>query len=206
MNFNREKFLSFYRNEPEIYSRANILWDSIFNALKTDSVCPTCNQHTDTVSPLVMLYILATIRIENGRDFLPKRENLNYSAQGLLTIFPKYFSPAQAQQFAFKPELIANRVYANRMGNGDESSGEGWKYRGANFLQFTGKDNWNTYGLNEQNCLDIQKGAEATVKYFRDRKIIEDCLRQDPTTVRRKVNGGSIGLKEFINVINTYNK
>lgn len=206
MNFNKQKFLSFYVNEPEIYFRAEKLWEALYTALKSDSTCPTCGSHTDTVNPLLMLYILATIRIENGRDFLPKRENLNYSAQGLLTIFPKYFTPQQAQQFANKPELIANRVYANRMGNGNETSGEGWRFRGANFLQFTGKDNWTTYGFNEQNCLDIQKGAEATVKYFKDRKIIEDCLRQDATTVRRKVNGGSNGLKEFINTINTYNK
>lgn len=204
--FNKQKFLSFYINEPEIYKRAEQLWDTIYNQLKTNSICPTCNQNTENVNPLIMLGILSTIRIESGRDFKPKRENLNYSAQGLLNIFARYFTPQLAQQYAYNPEMIANRVYANRMGNGDESSGDGWKYRGANFLQFTGKDNWEKYGLTDENCLDIKKGAEATVKYFRDRNIIDACLTQDWRRVRLLVNGGSIGLHEFIKIINTYNK
>lgn len=212
---NRDKFLSFYRNEPIIYENASKLWDAIYNILATDSNCPTCGQSTKTVDPNVMVGILATIRIESGRDFKPKRENLNYSAEGLLRTFPRYFTPQLAQQYAYKPEAIANRVYANRMQNGDEASGDGWRYSGVNFLQFTGKENWNKYGFTPENCLDIQKGAEATIQYFKDRGIIQDCINRDWRSVRKKVNGGNgidssikggttHGLNQFIKTIQAY--
>jgi putative chitinase len=68
-------------------------------------------------------------------------ENLNYSAEGLARTFPRYFTINEAQQYARNPERIANRVYANRMGNGDERSGDGWRYRGAGLIQLTGKNN-----------------------------------------------------------------
>ena len=69
-------------------------------------------------------------------------ENLNYSAEGLLKIFKKYFNATTAKQYARQPQEIANRVYANRMGNGPESCGDGWKYRGRWFFQITGKANY----------------------------------------------------------------
>lgn len=201
MSFSKEKFLGFYPGNVNVIK----IWDGLSNLLKTSGTCPTCGGHTEgAVDPLIMAGILATIRIESGRNFTPIRENLNYSAQGLLATFPRYFTPQQAQQYAYKPEMIANRVYANRMGNGDESSGDGWRYRGANFLQFTGKSNWDYYGFNETNCLDIDKGIEATVKYFKDRNIIQFCLNKDFKKVRQLVNGGTNGLPEFLKVINDY--
>ncbi len=87
-------------------------------------------------------YILATPMIETGGSFVPIVENLNYSAQGLLTTFKKYFTPAQAYACARQPQKIANRAYANRNGNGDEASGDGWKYRGRGFVQITGRANY----------------------------------------------------------------
>lgn len=87
-------------------------------------------------------YILATPMIETGGSFVPIVENLNYSEQGLLRTFPKYFSPADAKAYARQPQRIANRAYANRMGNGDEASGLGFRYRGRGFVQITGKDNY----------------------------------------------------------------
>ena len=73
-------------------------------------------------------------------------EGLNYSEAGLLKVFPKYFRTAEeAKAYARQPEKIANRVYSNRMGNGDEASGDGWKYRGRGLIQLTGKDNYQAF-------------------------------------------------------------
>lgn len=76
-----------------------------------------------------------------SNDFNVFVENLNYSEKGLLATFPKYFDAEQAKAYAKKPEKIANRVYANRLGNGPESSGDGWKHRGIGAIQLTGKAN-----------------------------------------------------------------
>lgn len=78
-------------------------------------------------------------QLDHESNLQPKRENTNYSETGLLKTFPKYFTPAQAKQYARKPQVIANRVYANRMGNGPESSGDGWFFRGGGYMQHTGQ-------------------------------------------------------------------
>lgn len=81
-------------------------------------------------------------------DFTVLKENLNYSADGLVKIFKKYFPTVEAAAlYARKPEMIANKVYANRMGNGDEASGDGFKYRGRGLIQLTGKDNYRACSL-----------------------------------------------------------
>lgn len=93
-------------------------------------------------------YALATAYHETGAKMVPIVENLNYSAAGLRGTFPKYFTTdAVANQYARKPEAIANRAYGNRMGNGKEDSGDGWKYRGRGLVQITGKNNYTTYGI-----------------------------------------------------------
>lgn len=91
-------------------------------------------------TPLRLAHFFSQVSHESG--LIPKRENLNYSAEGLLKIFKKYFNTATARQFARQPEKIANRVYANRMGNGNETSGDGWKYRGGGMMQHTGKNEY----------------------------------------------------------------
>jgi len=91
-------------------------------------------------TPLRLAHFFAQLAHESGLK--PISENLNYSAQGLVGTFKKYFPTlAAAQLYARQPQKIANKVYANRMGNGNEASGDGWKYRGKGFLQITGKDN-----------------------------------------------------------------
>lgn len=92
-------------------------------------------------------YVLATVHHETGGRIKPIAENLNYSAKGLRATFPKYFSAQSAAAYARQPEKIANKAYANRMGNGPEASGDGWRYRGRGYVQITGKANYARYGI-----------------------------------------------------------
>ncbi|MCZ4089062.1 hypothetical protein O3W52_02990 [Ensifer psoraleae] len=94
-----------------------------------------------------LAYALATAYHETGGKMVPVSENLNYSAKGLRVTFPKYFSVADAERYARKPQAIANRAYANRNGNGPESSGDGWRYKGRGLVQITGRDNYAKYGI-----------------------------------------------------------
>jgi len=94
-----------------------------------------------------LAYMLGTAYNEAGPGMQPVSENLNYSAQGLLKTFRRYFIAATAQAYAHQPERIANKVYANRIGNGSEKSGDGWLYRGRGLVQITGKSNYAKYGI-----------------------------------------------------------
>ena len=104
-------------------------------------------------TPERMAAFIAQVAHESGQ-LTAVKENLNYSADGLMRIFKKYFTPALAAQYARKPEKIASRVYANRMGNGPEESGDGWKYRGRGLIQLTGKDNYTKFAADMEMTLD----------------------------------------------------
>jgi putative chitinase len=97
--------------------------------------------------PRWLAYMLATAYHETGKKFQAISENLNYSANGLVATFPRYFTLQVAANYARQPEKIANRAYANRMGNGDEASGDGWKFRGRGLCQITGRDNYRLFGI-----------------------------------------------------------
>lgn len=97
-------------------------------------------------TPLRLAHFFAQIDHESALE--PVRENMNYSAERLLKVFKKYFNATIAKQYARKPEAIGNRVYANRMGNGNEVSGDGFKYRGGGYLQHTGKNEYVTLSKN----------------------------------------------------------
>lgn len=111
-------------------------------------------------------YMLATDYHETGKKMQPVEENLNYSASGLLKTFPKYFTPMQANSYARAPVRIANRAYANRMGNGDEASGDGWKYRGRGLAQITGRANYRRFGIEKtpEKALEIGMSVRILVE------------------------------------------
>lgn len=134
----------------------------------------------------------------------PVAENLNYSASGLLTTFRKYFDNVSSINYARQPQKIANRVYANRMGNGSEASGDGWKYRGRGFIQLTGKNNYIL--LSKDTRIDFLNNPDLLLQeansmiaacwFWHYNKINEIADKNDLIGVRKKVNGGIIGLKE----------
>lgn len=128
-------------------------------------------------------------------------ENLNYSAEGLLNTFPRYFNTSEAQQYARKPERIANRVYANRMGNGPESSGDGWTYRGRGLIQLTGKNNYIALSkdldidvVKNPSYLETPEGASRSAAWFwRKNNLNAPAIRGDIDEVSRIVNAGPAG-------------
>lgn len=115
---------------PTIGDRAETWLDGLNNAMEAAEINTIKRQAA----------FIAQCAHESG-EFLHLIENLNYSAAALLAVFPRYFSAVEALNYARNPERIANKVYANRMGNGDEASGDGWKHRGVGIFQHTGKDN-----------------------------------------------------------------
>jgi len=146
---------------------------------------------------------------ESG-NFTAFSENLNYSAKGLRGIFRKYFpTDALANAYARQPMKIANRVYASRMGNGPESSGDGWKYRGRGPLQLTGKDNYRAFGRyigREQEVLDnpdivaTELGFESALWFFDHNKLWSICDQgvgdAAILALTKRINGGTHGLDD----------
>lgn len=145
-----------------------------------------------------LAYILATPVIETGAKFQPISENLNYSAAGLVKTFPKYFTPQIAVSYERNPVKIANRAYANRMGNGDEASGDGWKYRGRGLCQITGHDNYKLFGIVDDPDKALEMGPAVRIMLdgmingrFTGKKLADyfTTTKTDWTNARRIING-----------------
>ncbi len=133
-------------------------------------------------------------------------ENLNYGAKGLLGTFPKYFKTlSEATSYERKPEKIANKVYANRMGNGPESSGDGWKYRGRGIIMTTGKANYAEFSkysgidaVNNPDLLstDISVAIKSAIWFWNKNKLNSYCDNNDFIGLTKRINGGLNGLKD----------
>jgi len=134
------------------------------------------------------------------------QENLNYSEQGLIKTWPNRFDSTNARIYAKNPQKIANKVYANRMGNGDESSGDGWKYRGRGCIQITGKDNYRMLSkdlgidfIAEPDLLLLPVNAMLSAGWFWDKsKLNAIADRLDHVLLTKRINGGSHGLDQRI--------
>lgn len=159
----------------------------------------------DINTPLRLSHFLAQTSHESA-DFTRLVENLNYSEKGLLSTFPKYFTPAQAAQFARKPQAIANRVYANRLGNGPESSGDGWKYRGRGAIQVTGKTNYKNCSeylfnddillTNPDLLLEPKYAILSACWYWDINNLNKIADGNNIELLTRKINGGLNGLED----------
>ena len=166
-------------------------------------------------TPLRLAHFLAQCGHESG-GFRATQENLNYSAKGLNGIFKKYFpTEASAVEYARKPQKIANKVYANRMGNGTEASGDGYKFRGRGYIQLTGKSNYTLFGkaIGEDICanpdLVSSKYALLSAAWFWSKNglnTIADGGSEDSvvTSVTKRVNGGTNGLADRITHFKEY--
>jgi len=168
-------------------------------------------------TPLRLAHFLAQCGHESG-GFRATQENLNYSAKGLMGIFKKYFPSASiAAQYERKPAKIAARVYGGRMGNGNEASGEGYKFRGRGYIQLTGKENYTAFGksigediLSNPDVVSSKYALLSAAWFFSKNGLhkMADSGASDAvvTQITKRVNGGTIGLPDRIKHFKEYYK
>lgn len=159
------------------------------------------------LTPVRAAHFFAQTSHESG-GFKAFSENLNYSAQGLQGIFGKYFPGNLEESYARNPEKIANRVYASRMGNGDEKSGDGYKFRGRGALQLTGKDNYAAFAkylgkpeiMTHPDLVATEYSFESAMFFFEKNKLWEICDKgvNDAAilALTKRINGGTHGLAD----------
>lgn len=138
-------------------------------------------------------------------DFTILKENLNYSAEGLTKVFPKRFpSLAVAQPYNRNPEKIANKIYSDRMGNGSEASGEGFKFRGRGAIQLTGKENYSKFANSIGKSLDeavaycetLDGAIESACWFWKTNNLNALADKTDIVALTKRINGGTIGLED----------
>ena len=173
------------------------------------SEIPLIMQKFGIENRLRLSHFLAQTAHESG-NFKHTVENMNYSTDGLLKIFSKYFKDrATAEMYARKPEMIGSRVYANRMGNGDEASKEGFKFRGRGYIQLTGKDNYKQFSdfigedcIANPDLVATKYPLTSAAFFFNKNGIWSLCdkgaTKNEIVAVTKRVNGGTIGLDDRI--------
>jgi putative chitinase len=148
-------------------------------------------------------------------DFTTLQENLNYSADGLKKIFPKYFPGNISESYARNPEKIAAKVYGGRMGNGDEASKDGWKFRGRGYIQLTGKSNYTAFDklveediLANPDLVATKYPLASAAFFFQSNGLWAICDKgaddATVTAVTKRVNGGTIGLPDRLKHFKEY--
>lgn len=168
----------------------------------------------DIDSPKRIASFIAQCAHESG-GFNALQENLNYKPDTLRRLFPKYFPTDElAKEYASRPnkqEAIANRIYANRMGNGDESSGDGYRFRGRGLIQLTGRSNYQAFADSievDDRPLKIDEvpeylqtfegAAQSACWFWETNKLNEIADKGDILTLTKRINGGTIGLQDRI--------
>jgi len=175
---------------------------------------PDTAKKFNITNPLRLAHFLAQCGHESG-GFKAVSENLNYSADGLKKIFGKYFPGNLNESYAKQPEKIASRVYGGRMGNGDESTGEGFKFRGRGYIQLTGKQNYTNFAkfigedtVSNPDLVATKYPLASAAFFFDSNKLWSICDKGSDvatvTAVTKRVNGGTIGLPDRIKHFNEY--
>jgi|LakMenEpi03Aug12_release.lakeMendotaPanAssembly.Ray.scaffolds.fasta_scaffold565739_2 putative chitinase len=173
-----------------------------------EAICKILPDYDINTKPRVAAFIAQCAHESGG--FRAIKENLNYRAVTLRKIFPKYFpDDAIANRYANMPnkqEAIANRVYANRMGNGPEESGDGWKYCGRGLIQLTGKDNYTRYAQSleisveeaGEHLLTFEGCVQSAAWFWEANNLNQWADKGDILTLTKRINGGTIGLEDRI--------
>jgi putative chitinase len=179
-----------------------------------DDVIIAMRKYGVGVTPIERAHFLAQCDHESS-GFKNTIENLNYGADGLLRIFSKYFkSKQQALEYERNPEKIASKVYGNRMGNGNENTLEGWKYRGRGYIQLTGKDNYKKFGklagydwVGNPDLVSSRYKADSACLYWVSNKLSNYVVDSSITTIKtitKRINGGFVGLNDRVKKFSKY--
>lgn len=217
-NFEKPKTVIFIEDITNFKPKEHIMKIDGLNGIIPQEVL---DQLPETISkfeintPLRLAHFLAQCGHESG-NWRFKVENLNYSAPALQSVFRKYFpDEATAAQYARKPEMIANKVYANRMLNGDESSGDGWRFRGRGYIQLTGRQNYSLFNAHipediiSTPDLVAEKYPLLSAAWFWDSNKLNSLADKgatdaDVTAITRRVNGGTHGLDDRLSKFKQY--
>ena len=182
---------------------------------------PTASLHMASVvekykitNPLRLAHFMSQIAHESG-NFKFTTENLNYSKDSLLRVFPKYFNATNVDAYARNPEKIGSKVYGGRMGNGIEATKEGFVFRGRGYLQLTGKDNYTAFSkfigedcVANPDLVATKYPMDSAIWFFDKNKLWDICDKgKTPdivTLVTKRVNGGTHGLEDRLSKFNTF--
>jgi putative chitinase len=171
-----------------------------------DSLCQILPVYEINTPERVAAFIAQCAHESGNFKFL--KENLNYKAASLRKVFPKYFPTDElAEEYASKPnkqEAIANRIYANRMGNGDEASGDGFRYLGRGLIQLTGKNNYTIFAASIETPLEqipeylqtFEGAVQSACWFWEQNNINQWADKRDIVTMSKRINGGTIGLED----------
>jgi len=170
-----------------------------------DAICEICPEYEINTPHRLAAFIAQCAHESGGFKFL--KENLNYRAESLLKIFPKYFKTLdEAKAYEKQPAKIANRIYGNRMGNGPEDSGDGFRYCGRGLIQLTGKENYSWFAASLEipveeasEYLETFEGAVQSACWFWETNNLNQWAdKGDILTLTKRINGGTIGLEDRI--------
>jgi putative chitinase len=191
-NFTKDKFKAIIGNNPYL--------DDWY-----ESLCQILPDYDIDTVPRVAAFLAQTAH-ESG-NYRAIKENLNYKAESLCKVWPRYFPDlAVAKSYEKQPERIANRAYGNRMGNGPEESGDGWKYAGKGLIQLTGKDNYTRYAQSleisveeaSEHLTTFEGCVQSAAWFWEANNLNQWADSGDILTMTKRINGGTIGLEDRI--------
>jgi putative chitinase len=167
-----------------------------------EAFCQILPDYDINTKQRVAAFIAQCAHESGGFKFI--KENLNYKAASLCKVWPRYFNESNANQYAQQPEKIANRAYANRMGNGPEDSGDGWKFCGRGLIQLTGKDNYSRFADSTGQTLDeasehlttFEGCVQSAAWFWEANNLNQYADSGDILTMTKRINGGTLGLED----------